>query len=163
MEEILVDTTGLWGLTYKDSKFHSFMKNLAKQKKIIIPATQILELLIVAYREKSSHGKSLKEGIQQIQHIFNFYSNIEKLKPPDINIKFHPVEGLDIIEAAELILIHLNNFIRKGPRETKWLEFIDAITAAIWRKTKLTLYTADQKLKKFGDKHQLQYETIKPE
>lgn len=162
MEQILIDTTGLWGLTYKDSKFHNYMKKLAKRRRLIIPATQMLELLIVTYREKSSRGASLKEGLQQIQKICNFYSNIQKLKPPDIRIKFHPISGTDIIEAADLILKDSKYFIREGPKQTKWLEFVDAITAAIWQKTKLTLYTADAKLKKFGDEHQLPYETIKP-
>ena len=161
MEEVLVDTTGLWGLTYKDSKFHNFMKELVKQKIIVIPATQILELLIVAYREKSSYGKFFEEGLKQIQAISHFYSDIEKLKLLDININFHPISGSDIISAAELILKHPKYFIKEGPNGTKWLEFIDATTAIIWQKTQLTLYTADPKLIKFGEENGLPHETIK--
>ena len=161
MEEVLVDTTGLWGLTYKDSKFHNFMKNLAKRKRIVIPATQILELLIVAYREKSGRGKSLEEGLKQIQAISDFYSNIEKLKLLEISINFHPVSGLDIINATELILKNPRYFVKEGSKGTKWLEFIDATTATIWQKTRLTLYTADPKLTKFGEENGLPHEVIK--
>jgi len=160
VEEVLIDTTGLWGLTFKDSKFHNFMENLAKQKRVLIPAIQMLELLVVVYRETSSHGESLERGLEQIQHISSLYSDIEKLKILEINIKFCPVEGSDIIKATELILEHPECFVREGPRKTKWLEFIDATTAAIWQKTRLTLYTSDAGLMKFGDDHKLHYKTI---
>ena len=161
VEEVLVDTTGLWGLTYEDSKFHNFMKKLVKQRIIVVPATQILELLIVVYREKSGHGKSLEEGLKQIQVISDFYSNIEKLKLLEISINFHPISGLDIINATELILKYPKYFVKGGPKGTKWLEFIDATTATIWQKTQLTLYTADPKLMRFGDEHGLPHEIIK--
>lgn len=161
MEEVLVDTTGLWGLTFRDSKFHSFMIALAKQKSVIIPAIQMLELLVVAYREKSIYGKSLEEGMQQIQHISNFYSNVKKLKLLGINISFHPIEGSDIVRAADLILKHPECFVKEGPRKTRWLEFVDATTATIWQRTQLTLYTADPRLIKFGEEHKLRYEIIK--
>jgi len=134
------------------------MKKLAKEKRLIIPATQLLELLIVAYREKSNRGKLPIEGLKHIQDISNFYSETEELKNLGVNIKFYPVSGRDVIEAARLILRNPEYFTREGSNQTKWLEFIDAITAAIWRETRLTLYTADEKLMNFGEKFELRYE-----
>ena len=54
---ILIDTTGLWGLVFEDSKYHSFMVNNLSGKTIYVLDVQILELFRIVYKAFSKHGK----------------------------------------------------------------------------------------------------------
>lgn len=161
MSEVLIDTTGLWGLIFKDSKYHEFMTKLAETKMFIVPSPQLLELLIVAYKETSNKGREFKKGISMIKTIYEFLSEENKLKAMGINLKYHPVGSKEILEAIKLILSEDEIFIKEMD-ERKWIEFIDAVTASIWMKTRRKLYTRDEKLMKFGEKHNLKFEVILP-
>jgi len=161
MSEVLVDTTGLWGLIFEDSKYHKFMTKLAEEKTLLISPLQLLELLIVVYREISDKGKDFKKGISMIKRICEFLSEEEKLKAMGINLKSYPIEDKDILEAVKLVLNEGEIFIKEISGR-RWIEFVDAVTALIWMKTGKELYTRDEKLMKFGEKHNLKYEVILP-
>lgn len=163
MEKVLIDTTGLWGLTFADSKYHSFMAKLAKEKMLIAHSAQLLELFVIIYREKTNGGRNLQAGLEHVNDVASFYLEIEKLRLLGVNVSFYQVSEMNIIKAVELISRHRDLFVREGPQQTRWLEFVDAITAAIWSERGLTLYTADSKLMKFGDLYALRYKAIEAE
>jgi len=140
MSEVLVDTTGLWGLIFEDSKYHKFMTKLAEEKTLLISPLQLLELLIVVYREISDKGKDFKKGISMIKRICEFLSEEEKLKAMGINLKSYPIEDKDILEAVKLVLNEGEIFIKEISGR-RWIEFVDAVTALIWMKTGKALYT----------------------
>ena len=159
-EKVIIDTTGLWGLIFKDSKYHKFMRKLAEEKTFIVSPLQLLELLIISYRESSDKGRDLKKGMSMIKEIYEFLGEEERLKALNINIEAYPIENNNILEAVKLILDEKEIFIKEiGGR--KWIEFIDATIALIWMKTKRKLYTRDKKLMEFGEKYNLKYENIK--
>jgi len=74
------------------------MAKLAEEKAMIAHTAQLLELLIIVYREKSGGGESLQEGLEHVNHPASFYLEIERLL--GVNISFHPASELEITRAS---------------------------------------------------------------
>ncbi len=46
---VLIDTTGIWGLYFSNSKYHEFMKNLHSTTELIVPKITLVELIYLVY------------------------------------------------------------------------------------------------------------------
>lgn len=157
---ILVDTTGLWGLVFEDSKYHKFIIDALSGKTVFIIDVQILELFRVVYRAFSEHGKHFNNGLDKLIEISEFFEN-KLYEMKGIRIVFLKTEYRDYIEAIRIISENPEILARKGPKGTLWPEIIDAIIAVVWRKNRATLYTKDEALIRFGEKEKLSYILIK--
>jgi len=49
MMAVLIDTTGIWGLYFSNSKYHEFMKNLHSTTELIVPKITLVELIYLVY------------------------------------------------------------------------------------------------------------------
>lgn len=157
---ILVDTTGLWGLVFEDSKYHKFIINELSGKIIYVIDAQILELFRVIYRAFSGHGKRFNDGLNKLIEVSEFLEN-KLYEMKGVRIVYLKTGYGDYIEAIRIIAENPEIFAREGPRGTLWPEIIDAIIAVIWRRNRATLYTKDEALISFGEKEKLSYVPIR--
>lgn len=158
--QVLIDTAGLWGLIFEDSKYHNDVIRKLEGKKVIVLSIQLFELFIIIYREFSERGKKTQKGISKLLEILAFLT-AKCFEKYNIKLNYLAVTGENVLEALNLIMERPGFFQRKGPKETTWLEFVDAVLAVFWRKTKMILYTCDQNLIKFGQENNLRYQLIR--
>jgi len=158
--QALVDTTGLWGLIFEDSKYHDYIIENLEGKNVVVLSIQLLELFIIVYREFSEYGKKPQKGLEKLLEILTFLT-AGSFEKHNIKLKYQPTTSENLMEALFLIIERPDIFRRRGPKETTWLEFIDAVLAVFWKKTKMTLYTCDRNLIEFGKENNLEYQLIK--
>ena len=157
---ILIDTTGLWGLIFEDSKYHSFMMDNLSGKTIYVLDVQIFELFRIVYRAFSKHGKDFKVGLNKLTEVAGFFED-RLYETKSIKIIYMETRHSDYLEAIRILRNYPEIFAREGPKHTLWPEIIDAIIATCWRKNRATLYTKDESLIRFGEKEKLDYVIIK--
>lgn len=140
---VLIDTTGIWGLYFSNSKYHEFMKKLRSTTELIIPKIILVEVIYPAYNA---------EGIREMQNLGKF---LEALKTAE-NITILDETLDDITSALEFCVLHKDLFVTEKGN----LSLFDAILASIWKRTGLVFYTRDSSLEKFGKIYGLKYKNI---
>ncbi len=130
---VLIDTTGIWGLYFSNSKYHEFMKKLRSTTELIIPKIILVEVIYPVYNA---------EGIREMQNLGKF---LEALKTAE-NITILDETLDDITSALEFCVLHKDLFVTEKGN----LSLFDAILASIWKRTGLVFYTRDSSLEKFG-------------
>ena len=156
---ILIDTTGLWGLVFENSKFHKFIIKTLSNKTIYVLDVQVEELFGIVYRTFSHKGKNPTQGLRKVLEIVEFLE-MREFKRKGINLKIMETTIKDHFSAMRLAEQE-NIFWRKGPKDTVWFEYVDAVIALKWMESRALLYTRDEILIKFGTAHNLPYEIIK--
>jgi predicted nucleic acid-binding protein len=140
---VLIDTTGIWGLYFSNSKYHEFMKKLRSTTELIIPKIILVEVIYPVYNA---------EGISEMQNLGKF---LEALKTAE-NITILDETLDDITSALEFCVLHKDLFVTEKGN----LSLFDAILASIWKRTGLVFYTRDSSLEKFGKIYGLKYKNI---
>jgi len=140
---VLIDTTGIWGLYFSNSKYHEFMKKLRSTTELIIPKIILVEVIYPVYNA---------EGIREMQNLGKF---LEALKTAE-NITILDETLDDITSALEFCVLHKDLFVTEKGN----LSLFDAILASIWKRTGLVFYTRDSSLEKFGKIYGLKYKNI---
>ncbi|ODS39396.1 hypothetical protein BEH94_03940 [Candidatus Altiarchaeales archaeon WOR_SM1_SCG] len=140
---VLIDTTGIWGLYFFNSKYHEFMKKLHSTTELIVPKIILVELIYPVYNA---------EGITEMQKLGKF---LDVLKTAE-NITIFEETVDDVTSALDLCVLHEDLFITEKGN----LSLFDSILASIWKRTGLVLYTRDRSLKKFGKTYNLKYKNI---
>jgi len=140
---VLIDTTGIWGLYFSNSKYHEFMKKLRSTTELIVPKIILVELIYPVYNA---------ESITEMQKLGKF---LDVLKTAE-NITIFEETVDDVTSALDLCVLHEDLFITEKGN----LSLFDSILASIWKRTGLVLYTRDRSLKKFGKTYNLKYKNI---
>lgn len=140
---VLIDTTGIWGLYFSNSKYHEFMKNLHSTTELIVPKITLVELIYPVYTA---------EGIDEMQKLGKFLDVLKTAE--NITILEETLE--DVTSALNFCVLHEDLFITEKGN----ISLFDAILASIWKRTGIVFYTRDHSLKKFGDIYNLKYKII---
>jgi len=168
---VLIDTTGIWGLYFSNSKYskfinfclkftilvnslqryqklvnslyHEFMKNLHSTTELIVPKITFVELIYPVYTA---------EGINEMQKPGKFL-DVSKTAE-NITILEETLD--DVTSALNFCVLHEDIFITEKGN----MSLFDAILASIWKRTGLVFYTRDHSLGKFGDRYNLKYKII---
>ena len=140
---VLIDTTGIWGLYFSNSKYHEFMKKLRSTTELIIPKIIIVEVAYPVYKA---------QGITEMQNLGKFLDVLKTAE--NITILDETID--DITSALNFCVLHEDLFITEKGN----LSLFDSILASIWKRMGLVLYTRDRSLKKFGKIYNLKYKTI---
>ena len=156
---ILIDTTGLWGIIFEDSKYHDFIVRNLSGKTIYVLDIQILEIFRVIYRTFSMRGKQLDAGLSKLGEVVDFLRNrLYEMK--GIRMVYIETKCSDYFEAIALLLSNPEIFTREGPEDTLWPEIVDAIIAILWKRHRAVLYTKDKSLIRYGRQEKLNYVVI---
>lgn len=125
---------------------------------MIIPLPAVIEVIMAIYKLFSEKGTNFKKGFEAVVKAMDKLNAItKKQKEYGIIAKVLIPKETIIIEAMELIKEHLELFVKKGPKNTKWLRIFDAIIAAIWIKERIPLLADDPVYEKLAQKYKLEY------
>ncbi|KPV64650.1 MAG: hypothetical protein AOA66_0083 [Candidatus Bathyarchaeota archaeon BA2] len=131
------------------------MERLRAEKILVIPLASILENVYPVYRMFSREYVAPEKGLEKLQSLAHFYLAI--LFEERIGI-YNLTLG-DTILALRIANEDKNLFIdEKGS-----LKLFDALIAAAWTRTRFPLYTVDEGLRKFGERHGLECREIEKE
>lgn len=154
-EQVLIDTTGVWGLFLEGSVYHKFMGRLRAEKIIVIPLASLLENVYPIYRMFSEQYMASEKGLEKLQSLAHFYRTIlieERVRVYGLTLE-------DIALALRIVNEDKDLFID----ERGSLKLFDALIATAWMRTRLPLYTNDKGLRRFGERHGLKYREIRKE
>jgi hypothetical protein len=151
-EQVLVDTTGIWGLFVEGSSYHKFMKKLRAEKILVTPLAAILENIYPVYRTFSEGYVKTEKGLEKLQSLARFY----RAMLLEEEIKIYELTMEDMALALKIAHEDKDLFIDKDGR----LKLFDALISVAWTRTKLPLYTTDEGLKKFGERYGLESRLI---
>jgi len=154
-EQILIDTTGVWGMFLEGSVYHKFMGRLRAKKIIVIPLASLLENVYPVYRMFSEQYMAFEKGLEKLQILAHFY----RAMMIEERVRVHDLTLGDIALALRIINEDKNLFID----ERGSLKFFDALIATAWMRTRLPLYTNDKGLRRFGERHGLKSREIRKE
>jgi len=158
MPKILLNTKALWGLIVKGSIYSKHVYEIAETYELIIPLPAVIEVIMAVYKLFSEKGTNFEKGFEAIIEAINKLNAItKKQKEYGIIAKILMPKETVILEAIELIKEHLELFVKKGPKNTKWLRLFDAIIATIWIKERIPLLADDPVYEKLAQKYKLWY------
>jgi predicted nucleic acid-binding protein len=152
-EQVLIDTTGIWGLFIGNSAYHGFMKKLRAEKILVIPSAIILENIYPVYQIFSEEYAKPQKGLEKLQGLARFYWAMLM----EEEVKIHSSTTEDIAFALRIANEDKDLFIDRNGK----LKLFDALIGATWMRTKLPLYTTDEELRRFGERHRLESRIIK--
>ncbi len=158
MPKILLDTKALWGLIVRGSIYSGHVYEIAKTYQLIIPLPAIIEVIMAIYKVFSERGTNFEKGFEAVIEAINKLNAIIK-KPNEYGIiakVLMPKETITL-EAIGIIKDHLELFVKKGPKNTRWLRLFDAIIATIWIKEKIPILADDPVYDKLAQKYKLKY------
>lgn len=147
-EQVLIDTTGVWGLFLDGSVYHRFMERLRAEKIIVVPLVCVLENIYPVYRAFSEEYVALEKGLEELRSLALFY----RAMPIAEEVRIYELRLEDIILALRIVDEDRDLFVdEKGS-----LRLFDSLIAAAWTRTGLPLYTVDRSLRMFGERHRLE-------
>ena len=148
---VLLDTKALWGLIVKGSAYSDHVYEIAGKHTLLIPIPAIIEAWMAIYKTFSEKGKNFERGINALKLAQEKLKNIiEKPELFGVSVKVIAVSINDLMRAFEIICEKPDLFVKKGPKQTLWIRFFDAIIAAIWERTRAVLLTDDNEILKYG-------------
>ncbi len=154
-EEVLIDTTGVWGLFLEGSVYHRFMERLRAEKIVVVPLVSLVENIYPVYRTFSEDHAMPEKGLEKLQSLALFY----RAMPMGERVRVYRLILGDIVLALRIAYEDGDLFVD----ERGSLSLFDSLIAAAWTRTGLPLYTVDETLKRFGERHGLESRDIEKE
>jgi predicted nucleic acid-binding protein len=130
---VLCDTVCVWALYFRDSAYREHVLRLREEHGLVVPDVCLVECAYPVYRAK---------GLRELARYAVFAESL----PLAPRVEIYSSEAADVAKAAELAAEEPELLVDEEGN----LLFFDALVAAIWESTKLTLATTDEKLIKFG-------------
>jgi len=160
--EILIDTSLLWGLVFKNSKYRPLVLKLAQNTTLLIPKITVLELVFAAYRSASRSGQNPQLGLQVIIEIRDFLIQFEtNLTNLGVKAKWINIELEDICKSLDYITT-FGELLKQGSKKTKWIRLFDALLLAIAHRLHVKLATSDKVIYKLAQRLNIECILVKP-